>query len=183
MRRLTTLTFAAALAVGSIGCETATNTNINKTLTNANSNGNVAVVVNDNSKMAMNANSNANKPLTRDEYDKNKDTYSKEAKDTGSKIGQGLEDGWLFTKTRAELLATSDLRESTINVDVDNAVITLRGTVATAAQKELAEKVAKGIDGQKGVKNELKVQAGDSLGNQMINGNSSTKATNANSKK
>ena len=183
MRRLTTLTFAAALAVGSIGCEKATNTNVNKALTNANSNGNVAVVVNNNANVAVNA--NANKPLTREEYDKNKDTYTKRAKDAGSKIGSGLEDGWLFAKTRTALMAADDLRESTINVDVDNAVITLRGSVATADQKAVAEKVAKGIEGQKGVKNDLKVQAGDSMTNQMVNGNGNTKAgnTGANMKK
>lgn len=181
MRRLTIFT-AAALAAVSIGCESAANTNVttNKAL---NSNSNVAVVVNNNSNVAVNTNANTstNKSLTREEYDKNKDTYAKEAKDTGSKIGSGLEDGWLWTKTKAALAASNDLRDSTINVDVDNAVITLRGTVATAAQKTAAETAAKGIEGQKGVKNDLKVQAGDSLTNQAVNGNSST--TNSNAKK
>ncbi len=179
MRRLTTLTFAATLAAASIGCSTASNSNVNSAVKNANSNGNLAVVVNNNSNAVVNANNSSiggNKSLTREEYDKNKDTYTKEAKDAGSKIGSGLEDGWLFAKTRTALLATDDLRESTVNVDVDNAIITLRGTVANAAQKEAAEKVAKGIEGQKGVKNELKIQAGDSMTNQMVNGNSSTNA-------
>ena len=181
MRRLTVLTFAAALATASIGCSTATNTNVNNAVKNANSNGNVAVVVNNNSNVAV------NRPgVTREEYDKDKDRYAKEAKDAGSSIGQGLNDGWIWTKTKSELALVNDLRDSTINVDVDKDVITLKGTVATAAQKEMAEKAAKGVEGQKGVKNELKVQSGDSMTNQVVNGNSNaakTSDSNANMKK
>lgn len=169
MRRLTTLTFAAALTVASIGCETATNTTVNKTLNNANSNGNVAVIVNNNSTVV------ANKPvnMTREEYEKDRVKY--EADKGTSTIGQGVNDSYIWFKTKGALATTEgSLRDSTINVDVNNDIITLKGTVATADQKEMAEKVAKGIEGQKGVKNELKVQAGDSMGNQMVNGNSNT---------
>lgn len=184
MRRLTTIGIAAALAVASIGCESATNTNVaNKVNGNANVNSNVAVVVNNNSNM-VNSNMASNKPnanLTREEYDKDKDRYAKEAKDAGSTIGSGLNDGWIWTKTKAALATTNDLSDSTINVDVDKDVITLKGSVKTAAQKAKAESVAKGIEGQKGVKNELKVDANDSMTNQMVNGNSTTKS-NANAK-
>ena len=68
-------------------------------------------------------------------------------------------------KTRFDLAATDDLRDSTINVDVDNAVVTLTGTVASAAQKTRAETVAKGIDGVTSVKNQLKVQAANANAN------------------
>jgi len=51
---------------------------------------------------------------------------------------------------RAVLATTEDLRDSTINVDVDNAVVTLSGTVANAAQKSKAEQVARGVTGPKG---------------------------------
>jgi osmotically-inducible protein OsmY len=104
-----------------------------------------------------------NGTMTREEYEKNKSKC--EGEKGSSTIGQGVDDSWLWFKTRAALLTTSDLRESTINVDVVNAVITLKGTVANAAQKAKAEQVAKGIDGQKGVKNELKVAPNDSMTN------------------
>jgi len=94
---------------------------------------------------------------TREEYEKNKETYSQQAKDLGSKIGTGINDGWLWTKTRLDLAAADDLRDSTINVDVDNEVLTLSGTVATAAQKAKAESIAKAVEGVKQVKNMLKV--------------------------
>ena len=117
--------------------------------------------------------------MTREEYEKNKSQY--ESEKGSSTIGQGADDMWLWVKTRAELLGTSDLRESTINVDVVNSVVTLKGTVADAAQKTKAEQVAKGIDGVKSVKNELKVQANDSMTNQMTSGNSNSRS-NANHK-
>ncbi|MEA2203436.1 MAG: hypothetical protein QOE77_212 [Blastocatellia bacterium] len=94
---------------------------------------------------------------TREEYEKNKATYSQQAKDVGSKIGTGINDGWLWTKARFDLAAADDLRDSTINVDVDNEVLTLSGTVATAAQKAQAETIAKAVEGVKQVKNMLKV--------------------------
>jgi len=78
---------------------------------------------------------------------------------------------WLWVKTRASLLSTNDLRDSTINVDVVNDVVTLKGTVASAAQKTKAEEVAKAIDGVKSVKNELKVAPNDSVTNMSSNTN------------
>jgi osmotically-inducible protein OsmY len=95
--------------------------------------------------------------LTREEYDKNKDRYSKEAKEGSSVIGLGANDAWLWTKIKAALATTNDLRDSTINVDVENAVVTLRGTVLSQKQKEIALKVAKGIDGITVVKDMLKI--------------------------
>jgi hypothetical protein len=191
MRRLTVLSFVAVLAMALIGCQSATNTNVaNTTKTNANANSNVAVVVPNNSNAAANTgsvtggNSNTwNANITRDEYDKNKDDYAGRAKATGSTIGSGLNDGWIWTKTKSALATSNDLRDSTINVDVDNGVITLRGSVATPAQKTAAETAAKGIEGQKGIKNQLTVNANDSLPNQMTGGNTTTTNSNANMKK
>jgi hyperosmotically inducible protein len=115
----------------------------------------------------------ANSNISREEYDRNRADYEK---DKGSStIGQGVNDSWLWFKTKTALATTDDLRDSTINVDVVNDKITLRGTVATAAQKTQAETVAKGIEGQKGVSNQLTVKANDSMTNQMVNGNTSNK--------
>ena len=121
---------------------------------NRNTNANVAVA-----NANENANANANRRLTREEYEKNKKSYSEQAKGLGSKIGTGLDDGWLWTKTRFDLAAVDDLRDSTINVDVENAVVTLSGTVATSEQKAKAVATAKAVDGVKNVKDMLKVAA------------------------
>ena len=143
-----------AVAFLSAGCSQTANENGNTTAnTNANAN------VNANANRNANATANTNQPPTRSEYEKNKQTYSEEAKNLGRKIGTGLDDGWLWTKTRFDLAAVDDLRDSTINVDVENAVVTLSGTVASAAQKAKAESTAKAVEGVKSVKNMLQVVA------------------------
>ena len=155
-----------------IGCGGDTNINANARLVNSNVNANrVATPV----PTATIDRTNAN--VSREDYDKNRGEYER---DRGSStVGQGVNDSWIWFKTRAALATASDLRDSTINVDVVNDMVTLKGTVATAAQKASAEKVAKAIEGQKGVKNELTVKPADTMTNQMVNGNTATKpATN-----
>lgn len=150
--KLLGLVFTAALAAFSSGCDQTANDNVNL---RANANTNTAVVVNEN----VNANANNNRAMTREDYEKNKETYAKEAKGAGRTIGTGLDDGWLWVKTRFDLAAADELRDSTINVDVSNAVVTLSGTVASAEQKSKAEAVAKAVEGVKSVKNMLTVGA------------------------
>ena len=155
-----TFKFVTLIAVAGLllaGC-TATNTNTN-TNTNLNANANANLNAN------VNANLNANRSgrtvnanITREEYDRDKDSFASEARELGRTIGSGANDGWLWTKTRAVLAGADDLRESTINVDVDNAVVTLSGTVGSAAQKASAEKAAKSVEGVTSVKNNLTVQ-------------------------
>jgi hyperosmotically inducible protein len=184
--KLTGLVLGTALsALAFTACESTSNTNAN--VNRAVNNGNVAVVVNSNTN-ATTANTytvsttnswNAN--ITKEEYEKNKGEYANKAKSAGDTIGSGAEDAWLWTKTKASLATTDDLRDSTINVDVDNSVVTLKGTVASAAQKTKAETVAKGVKDVKSVKNELKVAANDSMTN-MSSSNSNSKSTNTNAK-
>jgi len=158
--------FATALTAG--GCGTTATVNTNSNVRNANTN--TAVVVN---ATATPVSRTANSNISREEYDKNRAEYEK---DKGSStIGQGINDSWIWFKTKTALATTADLRDSTINVDVVNDKITLRGTVATAAQKTQAETVAKGIEGQKGVSNQLTVKPNDSVTNQVVNGNTSNK--------
>ena len=153
-----TIVAGVALSALAIGCDTTTNTNTNTNIAASNANANSNVHVNANVNTNANANRRAvNANISRAEYEKDKESFSEEAKRLGRSIGTGTNDGWLWTKTRAELATTDDLRDSTINVDVDNAVVTLSGTVATAAQKNKAAQVAKSVDGVKSVKNNLAV--------------------------
>jgi hypothetical protein len=153
------------------GCSQTTNDNAN-TNTRANANNNSAVA---NANTNTNANSNKRAP-TRAEYEKNKQTYAEEAKSLGRKIGTGLDDGWLWTKTRFDLAAADDLRDSTINVDVENGIVTLSGTVANHEQMAKAEQIAKSVEGVKGVKNLLKV-APTTKSNANANANAKKPAT------
>lgn len=148
----------AAIVALAAGCETATNTNTNTNV--AVSNANTKANVNANANLNTNANRRTvNANISREEYERNKESFTEDAKRLGRTIGSGANDGWLWTKTRAVLATTDDLRDSTINVDVDNAVVTLSGTVATQAQKTKAAQVAKGVEGVKSVRNNLTVSA------------------------
>ncbi len=188
---LITLTAVAGLAIGCTPAANTTTTNVKVNGATTGANANTAVVVNTTTANTNgtvvstmgNSGTMSNAELTRADYDRDKDRYSSEAKSTGRTIGTGANDGWLWTKTRTALLATNDLRESTVNVDVSNAVVTLTGTVANKEQSEKAASVAKGIDGVTSVKNMLKVSAGDSMTNQMSGGTTGSDKKTANSNK
>jgi osmotically-inducible protein OsmY len=167
--RFFTLAVAAGILSAACGDTTTNSNNSRSNVTNlgANNANTGAIVVNSNA----NTNRWSNTNITREEYDRSRADYER---DKGSStIGQGANDSWLWFKTRAALLTSDDIRESTINVDVVNDVVTLRGTVETAAEKTKADQVAKDIDGVKSVKNELKVAPADSMTN--MSGNNSNK--------
>jgi osmotically-inducible protein OsmY len=176
MKKLATLIALAALAAGCSATDNA----------NTGANGNKAVVVNNNANLAANtstANANTananrrtyNANISEADYEREKARYGTEAKEAGDSVGSGLKDGYLHVKTKGALFAVDDLRDSTINVDVDNGVITLRGTVANAAQKAAAMKAANGIDGKKSVVDKLTLRAEGAATND-------NKAHNANAK-
>jgi hyperosmotically inducible protein len=178
-------TVLAILAGAALSVAAACNGNDNaNTNTNANANANMntsraananATVTNANS----NSNSNAaNWNMSREEYNKNANGYRAEAKNKGESIGEDIEDGWIHFKVRAALAAVNDLRDSTINVDVNNKVVTLRGTVPGADQKKKAEEAAKKVDGVKSVTDKLEVKA-DTSANANANSHA---AANANKK-
>jgi osmotically-inducible protein OsmY len=175
MKRETILALfaCAALALASAACGDNENANANA---NANASRNANANVNANTNVNVNANANAtsgarNYNISREEYNKNANSYLAEAKNAGESIGQGVEDGWIHFKVRGALALVDDLRDSTINVDVDNNVVTLRGTVANADQKAKAEKAAH-VDLVKRVVNKLEIKADTSTNKNAGNANS-----------
>lgn len=167
MRRITGFIALAALSIILPGCNGAANSNRNG---NANLNANITA----SPSPTANANTGtaeSRRAPTREEYERNKEQYNREAKESGRTVGTGLNDGWLWVKTRFDLAAADDLRDSTINVDVENGVVTLTGTVASAAQKTRAEQVAKSVEDVKSVRNQLRVQAGNANANATGNRN------------
>ena len=165
--RITALIVAAVLAATFSACNGGANTN---NTNNANANANRAP------SPTPTAVTNTNTAPNREAYDRDKERRDREAREeakrSGRTIGTGASDAWLWVKTRFDLAAVDDLRDSTINVDVDNAVVTLTGTVASAAQKTKAEQSAKSVEGVKSVRNQLKVASG--------NANANAKPKNAN---
>lgn len=167
--RMGGLIITAVISISLSACDGTADRNAN---TNTNTNASVAASP---SPTAV-ANTDTRRAPTREEYERDRERYQREAKESGRTVGAGLNDGWLWVKTRFELASADDLRDSTINVDVDNAVVTLSGTVASAAQKTRAEQVAKGVEDVKSVRNQLRV-ASD---NANANANANTRRGNAN---
>ncbi len=171
--RITGLIVTAVVAAALSACDGGP-ANRNANTNNSNANANLAASP---TPTAV-ANANTRTAPTREEYDRDKERRDREAREearrSGRTVGSGLNDGWLWVKTRFDLAAEDDLRDSTINVDVDNGVVTLTGTVASAAQKTRAEQSVKAVEGVKSVKNQLKVAADNA------NGNANTRRANAN---
>lgn len=74
--------------------------------------------------------------------------------DTGGKdkmmereSGQPVDDAWITTKVKADLLATEDVSGLQLNVETVEGVVSLSGEVDSQAEADRAVAVAKGIKG------------------------------------
>lgn len=168
-----TLAISAGVALlaltAACGGEPTNNSTVNRANTNT------AVVTNSNVNANTNANTNAsargenwNWNANREDFDKTANNWRASASNLGDKISTEAGDGWIHFKVRGALAGVDDLRDSTINVDVEKAVVTLRGSVGNAAQKAAAEKAAK-VDGVKSVTNSLVIKPGDGDANKNAN--------------
>ena len=70
---------------------------------------------------------------------------------------QDIKDAWLVMKVHSEFVNEDVLSGSNIDVDVKNGVVTLQGTVPSAAARARALELAKKNDGVKNVVDQLKV--------------------------
>ena len=77
------------------------------------------------------------------------------------KTGRAIDDGWIKSKIYAQYMAdwNTVLDDSDIDIDVNNNVVTLNGTVKSAQAKAKAVATAKATDGVKSVRDNLKVAA------------------------
>jgi hyperosmotically inducible periplasmic protein len=75
--------------------------------------------------------------------------------------GRAVDDGWIKSKIYAQYMAdwNTVLDDSNIDIDVNNNVVTLNGTVKSAQAKAKAVATAKATDGVKSVRDNLKVAA------------------------
>ena len=156
--RIFGLIAAAVLATTFTACEGGANSN---NVNNANANRAPSPTPT----AVVNANTNTRPTApTREEYDRDKERRDREAREearrSGRTVGTGANDAWLWVKTKFDLAAVDDLRDSTINVDV-----TLTGTVASAAQKTRAEQSAKSVEGVRSVRNRLTVASANANAN------------------
>jgi len=79
--------------------------------------------------------------------------HRRKAEGWGDKIGRSLDDAWIHTKITTKLATDKDTPAHKINVDVENNVVTLRGSVESATAKAEAGRIATETDGVKRVNN------------------------------
>ena len=82
---------------------------------------------------------------------------SAKARADSSTFTGAAKDAWLTGKIEAAFVLNAHLNPFAINTDVDNGVVTLRGTVRDDIDRDLAVEVVKGLDGVVDVKSEIKV--------------------------
>lgn len=83
--------------------------------------------------------------------DANTATASGEVREAMDEAGDGIDDAWITSKVKAQLLADTAVKGTQINVDTQANVVTLTGTAETAAARDMAIKIAAGTQGVKSV--------------------------------
>jgi osmotically-inducible protein OsmY len=77
---------------------------------------------------------------------------------SGQKSGAYVDDSWITTKVKSEMIANNDVAARNISVNTNKGVVTLTGTAATAQEANKAAEIARGIEGVKAVENDIRVQ-------------------------
>jgi osmotically-inducible protein OsmY len=78
-------------------------------------------------------------------------------KDGAVKVGDEVTDAYLISKLHTDFVNEDSLKGSDINVDSDNQVVTLKGTVMSEAGRARALAIAKGTKGVKRVIDQLTI--------------------------
>jgi osmotically-inducible protein OsmY len=74
-----------------------------------------------------------------------------------SKTGEAITDTWILTRVKSKFVGEDVLKGSDINVDVNDHVVTLKGTVPSAAAKARAIEQAKEVEGVHRVVDQLTI--------------------------
>jgi hyperosmotically inducible protein len=81
--------------------------------------------------------------------------------------GESVDDGTITTEVKAGLVGAKGVSSNDINIETYKSVVLLSGFVTDQAQKDTADKVAKGVKGVKKVENKLIVHASTSMGTKL----------------
>jgi hyperosmotically inducible protein len=75
----------------------------------------------------------------------------------GGSAQQPVKDGWITMKIHSAFIGEDALDGSSIDVDTNNGIVTLSGTVVSDAGRARAVAIAKGTDGAKSVVDKLRI--------------------------
>jgi hyperosmotically inducible protein len=89
-------------------------------------------------------------------------TAAQEAKAAAKNTGNAITDSWITMKVHSQFIPEDALEGSDIDVDTNSGVVTLNGTVVSAAGKARAVAIAKATDGVKNVNDKLRVAPAES---------------------
>ena len=81
------------------------------------------------------------------------EAVGEKTKDGLSKTGEVITDGWITTHVKAKFVGEDLLKNSDIDVDTKDHVVTLKGTVTSAAARARAAHEAKEVEGVHSVVN------------------------------
>jgi len=81
----------------------------------------------------------------------------KETKEVLSKTGEVITDAWIISRVHSKFVGEDLLKDSSIDVDSKDHVVTLKGSVLSAAAKARAVSEAKEVEGVKSVVDHLTV--------------------------
>lgn len=79
------------------------------------------------------------------------DNATEEESDKSSDAGEAINDGWITTKVKAELIATDGLKSNDVSVSTTDGVVTLTGVLDSDVAVQKAEAAAQGVNGVKEV--------------------------------
>jgi osmotically-inducible protein OsmY len=85
------------------------------------------------------------------------EAVGEKTKDGLSKTGEVITDGWITTHVKAKFVGEDLLKNSDIDVDTKDHVVTLKGTVTSAAARARAAHEAKEVEGVHSVVNHLTI--------------------------
>ena len=74
-----------------------------------------------------------------------------------SKTGEVITDAWITTRVKSKFIGEDLLKDSDINVDTNDHVVTLKGTVISAAGRARAVEQAKEVEGVRRVVDQLRI--------------------------
>jgi osmotically-inducible protein OsmY len=84
-------------------------------------------------------------------------TVGEKTKDGAVATGEVATDAWINTRIHSKMVDEDTLKGSDVSVDVKDHVVTLKGTVMSAAGKARAEAIARSTEGVKSVNNLLTI--------------------------
>lgn len=77
---------------------------------------------------------------------------------SGEKSGAYVDDSWITTKVKSEMVAENDVKARNISVNTTKGVVRLTGTAATVQESNRAAEIARKVAGVKAVHNDIRIQ-------------------------